>query len=160
MKKTTIRMKRSVSIIMLVLLLTSMLTMFAVPSFAATSGKVNSSTYCTVQISDKLLSKPGLQYAKVKINITDMLGWWGNSAKIRVTLRDQWGGYITSWVTKGGTTIKLGDDHRIYRIYIEVYNEPIKDNMWSRVVTAGDNFLNTGSAVNWKITNAKNCSIR
>jgi len=157
---TKTRMKKSVSIIMLIVtLMTTMVTLFAVPASAATSGEVNSSSYCTVQISNKLLSKRGKQYAKVKINTSDLAGW-KNSAKIRVTLRDQYGNYITSFVTKGGTTIKLGDDHSVYRIYVEKYNEPVKNSFWSRVFTGGSNWLNSGAAVNWKVTNPKDCTIR
>jgi len=159
MTKTATKMRKSVSIVMLIVtLMTTMITLFAVPASAATSGKVESSSYCTVQISNKLLSKRGKQYAKVKINITDQAGW-KNSAKIRVTLRDHHGNYITSFVTKGGTTIKLGDDHSIYRIYVERYDEPVSKNWFWSIFGTANNFINTGKAVNWKITNAKDCSI-
>ena len=157
---TKTRMKKSVFIIMLIVtLMTSMVTLFAAPASAATRGKIDSSSYCTVQISNKLLLKRGKQYAKVKINTTDLAGW-KNSAKIRITLRDQYGNYITSFVTKGGTTIKLGDDHNVYRIYVETYNEPVKNNFWSKIFTGASNWLNGGYAENWKVTNPKDCTIQ
>lgn len=160
MTKSASKIKKSVSIIMLVVaLMTTMITLFAVPASAATSGKVDGSSYCTVEISDKLINKRGKQYAKVKINITDMMEW-KNNGKVRVTLCDQYGNYITSFTTKGGSTIKLGDDHRVYRIYVETYNEPLSNNWFWRIINMGNNFENSGKTVNWKITNAKNCTIR
>jgi len=156
MTKKTTHLRKITSIFMLFV---TVFSLWALPVSASTAGKVNGSSYCTVNISDKLLNKRGKQYAKVTIKISDNMGW-NNNAKIRVTLRDQYGNYITSWVTKGGTTIKLGDDHSIYRVYIERYNEPSSGNWFFNIFTVGDNFINTGKAVNWKITNPKDCSIQ
>ena len=113
----------------------------------------------TVEISDKLINKRGTPDANVEIHITDMMGW-KNSGKVRVTLCDQYNNYITSFTTKGGSTIKLGDDHRVYHIYIDTYNEPLSKNWFWRIINMGNNFENDGKTVNWKITNAKNGTIR
>lgn len=102
-----------------------------------------------------LINKKGKQYATVKFKTYDMTGWWNTGAKVRITLRDGNGRYITSWIAKGGDTFKLGDDHRTYRIYVSYY-----DNPGNNFISQGNNFTNLGSAYKWTISNAKNCTIR
>lgn len=121
---------------------------------AATSGRTEHSTYCTVRISQKLINKRGTQYAKVKIKTYDMTGWWNTGAKVRITLRDGNGRYICSWIGKGGDTLKLGDDHSTYRIYVDYYESDKKG-----VIASGNNFINIGSAYKWKFSNPQNCTI-
>ncbi len=157
MTKRKTGIKKSLSIVMMLIMLMSAFTFFSVPSSAQTSGSVNSSAYCTVRISSKLLNKRGKQYAKVKVNTSSLFGR-KTSAKIRITLRDNRGRYITSWVTQSGTTIKLGDDHPVYRIYVESYDAPAK-GFWG-FITSADNFLNAGAAANWSVTSPKDCTIQ
>ena len=83
-----------------------------------------------------------------------MTGWYNTSAKVRITLRDGNGKYICSWIGKGGDTLKLGDDHSVYRIYVSYY-----DNPGNNFISQGNNFTNLGASYKWKISNAKNCSI-
>ncbi len=84
-----------------------------------------------------------------------MSGWYNTGAKVRITLRrDGNGNYICSWVGKGGDTLKLGDAHHVYRIYVSYY-----DNPGNNFISQGNSFTNTGASYQWKISNAKNCSI-
>lgn len=114
----------------------------SITAHAATSAKTQSSAYCTVKISQSLLNKKGKQYAKVKIKTYDMTGWYNTGAKVRITLRDGNGRYICSWIGKGGDTLKLGDDHSIYRIYVSYY-----DNPGNNFISQGNNFTNLGSVL-------------
>ena len=133
-----------------------MFMVFAVPtqSYAATSAKTSSSSYCTVKINQSLINKSGKQYATVKLKTYDMTGWWNTGAKVRVTLRDGNGRYITSWIAKGGDTFKLGDDHRTYRIYVDYY-----DNPGNNFISQGNNFTNMGASYKWTFSNPKNCTM-
>lgn len=140
---------------MLTLLLTfSMIPAASLTTYAATSARTSSSSYCTVKISQSLINKRGRQYANVKIKTYDMSGWYNTGAKVRITLRDGNGNYICSWVGKGGDTLKLGDAHHVYRIYVSYY-----DNPGNNFISQGNSFTNTGASYQWKISNAKNCSI-
>lgn len=159
MKKLAAKMKKTVSLVLIIVtLMTTMVTLCTVPASAATKGKVDSSSYCTVTISNKLIAKRGKQYAKVKLKISDLAGW-SNNAKVLVTLRDGNGKHIISFVTKGNSTLKLGDDHSVYRIYVQKYSKPVNNNSIFAFIQQGNNFINNGKAVNWSITNAKNCTI-
>lgn len=142
-------MKKIVSLLLVFALFLSAISLFSVPVSAATSGRRDYDTYCYVKISDSLLRKSGTQYATVKIKTYD--GWpslWNTGAYVTVTLKDgNTGAYICSFVTKGGDTIKLGDDHRSYRIYISAYGG------------GRNSFYDLGNSVKWKVTNPKNCTI-
>lgn len=131
-----------------------------VPAFAATSAKFGSSSYCQVTISNKLIQKRGKQYAKVKINTYSMVGRFNNGAKVQVTMRDERNRVIWSGVKKGGDTLKLGDDHRVYRISLKPYEQPVKGNMFQRSIISGNNFTNGGKCYKWSFCNAKDCTIR
>ena len=61
---------------------------------------------------------------------------------------------------RGGDTLKLGDDHKVYRIYVSPYNEPAKNNIWSKTITGGSNFENLGKCYKWVVTDAKICSTK
>lgn len=153
-------MKKKIITIMLTFVMAfSMLFATSITASAATTGKTGSSTYCTVRINQSLINKRGKQYAKVTLKTYSMGGWFNTGAKVRFTLKDVNGRYITSWIGKGGDTLKLGDDHRIYRIYVSYYNEPAKGGIFSRSITSGNNFINTGKACTWKASNAKDCKI-
>lgn len=148
-------MKKRIAAIMLTLaMLLTMLPATALTATAATTARFGTSNYCTVNISNSLLNKRGTQYATVKLKTYDMTGWFNTGAKVRVTLKDGDGRYICSWIARGGDTLKLGDDHRTYRIYVDYYDAPGKS-----FITQGNNFVNLGSSYKWSVSNAKNCSI-
>lgn len=146
--------KRIVTVMMTFAMLLTMVPATTLTASAVTTARVGASSYCTVNISNTLLNKKGTQYATVKLKTYDMTGWFNTGAKVRVTLKDEKGRYICSWTAKGGDTLKLGDDHRTYRIYVDYYSNP-----GGNFITQGNNFINTGSSYKWKISNAKNCSI-
>ena len=153
-------MKKLLSLILALVLTISAIPALSTPVSAATSGKRDSSTYCYVRISDSLINKSGRQYATVKLKTYDGLGWWNTGAYVTVTLRDgATNAFICSFVAKGGETLKLGDDHRSYRIYVGRYEEPITGGIISRTIVGGNNFSNLGNSVTWKVTNPKNCGI-
>lgn len=141
------------AIIAFVMLLSIVATVPMVAS-AETSGDTGSSAYCTVKINSSLINKKGTQYAKVKLKTYDLLGWSNTKAKVQITLKDENDNFICTWVGKGGDTLKLGDDHSVYRIYVDYY-----DNPGSNFISQGNNFTNLGASCKWEITDAKDCSI-
>ncbi|MBQ7580368.1 MAG: hypothetical protein IJU39_03560 [Clostridia bacterium] len=140
-------MKKTKKLIALVL---AMITVFTAMSFssvnasAANKGRTGSSTYCKVVISKSLINKAGRQYATVKLNTGTAANIFNTGKKVLVTLKDGNGRFITKWTAKGGDTLKLGDDYSVYRIYVDY---------------AETSFSGVGNSYNWKITNAKNCTI-
>lgn len=150
--------KRIVALLMALVMAVSLCT---IPAFAATSAKFDSNSYCEVKISNKLLNKKGKQYATVKLKTYDRWpGWWNNGAKVTVTMKDTKGRIIWKGQMKGGDTLKLGDDHAVYRLYFSAYKEPVKNNIWSKTFTGGNNFTNTGKCYKWTVSNAKDCTIK
>ena len=146
--------KKILAVVLTLVMVFSMIPAASLSASAATNAKTGSSAYCTVKISQSLINKRGRQYATVKLKTYDALGWWNTGAKVRITLRDGNGRYITSWIAKGGDTFKLGDDHHTYRIYVSYY-----DNPGHGVISQGNNFTNVGKSYKWTISNAKNCTI-
>ncbi len=146
--------KRILSVMLTLLMVFSMIPAASLTAHAATSAKTDSSAYCTVKISQSLINKRGRQYATVKIKTYDMTGWYNTRAKVRITLKDGNGNYICSWIGRGGDTLKLGDDHSVYRIYVSYY-----DNPGNNFISQGNNFTNLGASYKWKISNARKCSI-
>ncbi len=117
---------------------------------AATSASFsNSNAYCTVYISDALMKKQGYHCATVKL-VTRKIGGIPTNGKVQITMTDENGNHIWSGSKNGGVTLKLGNDHRVYRIYVRAYdygNDIVND-------------LGNGAKLNtWEFVNAKNCSI-
>lgn len=147
-------------ILSLLLTLSLFLSIFSLGSvFAVTSASFTGNNYCSVTISQKLMQNKKYKTATVKIITYDLIGK-KTSEKINVTLTDSKGNYIGTYKKKSGDTIKLGNDHSSYRIYISQYNEPVTGGILSRSIKSGNNFKNSGKCVTWKVTNNKNCSIR
>lgn len=111
--------------------------------------------FCTVTISDQLLNKRGKQYAKVTLLVKD-IGGRKNNGKVDIIMTDEHGRPIWSGVKNGGVTLNLGDDHRIYRIYVRKHYDG-GDN--PNFIQQGNNFTNRGKCVTWEFVNEKNCRI-
>lgn len=121
-------MKKGIAGIMaLVIIVTGSTGMSAKSVAAATSGKTGTDLYCSVKISDKLLKKPGRQYATVKIKTGTLWNIWNTGRYCKVTLRDGSDRYICTFNAKGGSKLKLGDDHTAYRIYVDYVDNPSWD---------------------------------
>ncbi len=147
--------KRLLSLTLVLIMVLSL----GVNAFAATTNRFNASnSYCTVKISQSLLRKPGYQTATVKLKTLDQLGW-SSGAKVVVTLKDDRGNTIWSGVKKATCTLKLGDDHSVYRIYVRPYYEPVTGGWIKQSIIRGNNFTNAGKCVKWVISNPKNCTI-
>ena len=123
---------------------------------AATSARFNSNSYCTVKISQSLLNSKRYKTATVKITTYNGRK---TSGKINVKLTDGYGNYIGTYTKNSGDTIKLGNDHSSYRIYLSAYQKPVTGGIISRTGSSGWNFENLGKCYTWKVSNNKNCSI-
>lgn len=150
-------MKKFLSVILTLSLIFSVL--FCENSFAATSASFDSNSYCTATISQKLMKNTKYKTATVKITTYDLRGK-KTSGKVSIRLTDGKGNYIGTYTKKSGDTIKLGNDHSSYRIYISAYKEPLTGGIISQTIKSGNNFTNLGKCVTWKVTNNKNCSIK
>lgn len=146
---------KRISAILLILIMS-----LASQVFGATSASFNSNSYCAVTISQKLMNSKKYKTATVKITTYGGLGNRKTSGKINVKLTDGKGNYIGTYKKKSGDTIKLGNDHSSYRIYITPYNEPVTGGIFSQSIKSANNFDNLGKCVTWKVSNNKNCSIR
>ena len=145
------------AVLMAVMLMMTMIT----PVSAATRAEFGRNSCCTVRISQSLLNKRGKQYATVKLKTHSGFNTgWNSGGKVMVTMKDEYGRLIWRGVKRGGDTLKLGDDHRIYRIYVSAYDEPVTGWIIRQTIIGGNNFTNRGKCVYWSFSNQKNCSIQ
>lgn len=154
-------MKKAFRSVLLAIMILVTSSSFVLPASASTQAKFTSGKYCEVRISQSLLNKRGKQYATVKLKTHAAFPSSRNSGgKTIVTMRDQYGRMIWQGQVKGGTTLKLGDDHSVYRIYVNVYNEPVTGSIFRQTIAGGNNFTNLGNCHAWSFSNPKNCTIR
>lgn len=85
--------------------------------YAKTKDYVGSG-YCTVLLKDSLYKKRGLQYGKVKLKISP-------NQTVKVVMYDLNNRFICSFKTKNAT-LKLGDDHNGYKIYVKDDGSPYR----------------------------------
>ena len=89
---------------------------------------INGSNTVTVELKDRNRS------ASVKLNVYEAGHPWGNKAVVIVTMRDEHGNFIWQGEQRGGDTLNLGNDHRVYQITIsktgDTFNQ-IKSAQWS-----------------------------
>ena len=150
-------MKKAIKVIISMSMVLVLLACSSIPAFAATNGKVADGQCCTVKIEkslrDQYKSGGKVQYATVKLEIRDQFNKFTNSGKVRIVLRDGDGKWICEWNARGGDTFKLGNDHAVYKIYVYYYSSGKNDT-----ISVGNDFINRGKTVNWKITNPKKCT--
>lgn len=124
--------------------------------YASTRSDIeDENNYCTVRIDPYLIKKRGKQYAKVKLKVY-YTNPWGKSKskrwKVTITLTDENGKFLKKWTGRGDDTLKLGDDHISYRIYVR---ELEQNSFWRRVEAYSfDHPIDY-----WEFTNSKNCTI-
>ena len=103
--------------------------------------------YTTVRLSKNKKGK--LQSGKIKIYTYNSLTGWKTSGKIHVTLRDTNGRWICEFDTTSGATLKLGNDHAAYRVYIAK----------KKMKNSADDFINVGNCGYWAIQCTSNTYI-
>ena len=101
--------------------------------------------YTTVYLNTK---KGKLQNGKIKVYAYDLLGCKTN-AKLHIVLRTTSGKWICEFNTTSGSTLKLGNDHYAYRVYISP----------QKIKNSADDFLNCGKCVYWAIQCTSNTYI-
>lgn len=141
------------SILTLTLLVSSLLSM---PVYATTSASFGTNNYCTVSLSGELTNSKKYKTATVKITTYDLFNK-KTSGVINVKLTDGNGRYIGTYKKKSGDTIKLGNDHSSYRIYVSEYNAK---KTFLGIFSSSRNFINSGKCATWKVSNNKKCIIR
>lgn len=139
----------------IVLVIFSLLTL---PTFAVTSARFGSNQYCKVTISQKLMASKKYKTASVKLNTYNTFGK-KSSGDINVTLTDGNGKYIGTYKKKGGATIKLGNDHSSYRIYISAC-EKAEGGLIETIIARSYNSRNRYECCTWQVTNNKDCTIK
>lgn len=142
-------MKKLIKLFAAALMVMTLAVTTLVPGFAATKGDIGSSTECYIQIDNKLIQKKGKQYATVKIK-TYQGFIIPKKAPVQIELLDgKTRKHIITWRAKGGDKISLGDDHRSY--ILRVKSIPIQKNT---------DICDSMKASTWKITSAKDCTIK
>ncbi len=146
------KIKKTLSILLICIL------SFTSQVFAATSAKFDGNKYCTATISQKLMKNKRYKKASVKVTAYNSRGR-KVSGKINITLTDGNGNHIGTYTKNSGDTIKLGNDHSGYRIYVSRYTKSAK-GFWEEVIFSANNLTDLEKFYTWKITNNKDCSIR
>jgi hypothetical protein len=153
--------KRFVRVFAVLFVVVTVMTSFGITASAASTSSVKNvgSGYVTVKISQSLLNKKGLQYAKVQLQALKSNGKADYDSWVHVTLRDNKGKWICEFNQHTGANsvvdLKLGDDHSVYRIYVTKYE--YRSGNWK---TAADDFIRLGKTpARWKINNPRDCSI-
>ena len=90
--------------------------------------------------------------AKIKIHTYNQSGK-ETSGEVHIILKDVNGRKISEFDAKSGDTLKLGDDHGIYRVYISKKRYP---NSFSGQVS---DMNNTPKCYHWAIECTKNCHV-
>lgn len=90
---------------------------------------------------------------KIRIFTYDMAGK-KTSGQIHVTLRDWNGKWIRELDAKSGDTLYLGDNYDQYRVYIA------KKQYSDTFIGNGDDFINVGKCVSWRLECTGNCYIQ
>lgn len=121
-------------------------------STTATGSFSNKKAYTTVRLN------AGVSAGYITINSYDGLGL-KTSAKLHVCLTDYNGNWICEFNTTSGTKLKLGNDHREYRVYVSPGHYDTNGSFWKTVINGGNKFTNDGKCVTWKLTANSNCYI-
>lgn len=90
--------------------------------------------------------------AYIKIYTYDAMGY-KSSGQVHITLRDWNGKWICEFDAKSGDSLKLGNDHSQYRVYIAKKQYP------NTIIGNGDDFINVGKCQSWAINCTSNCYI-
>lgn len=132
-------MKKVTKTLAAILCLSIIFSCFAINTFAATSGSMGNN-YCTVNLTSN-------KNATVKIKVWGAAPFGSNSTHIVLT--DGNGRWLCEWDLKDcywGKTIKLGSDHKTYRIYCKYYTS--------------NGTHGIGQASKWKVYSPNNCTIK
>lgn len=113
----------------------------------------NRKDYTTVELN------AGISSGSITIETYDKLGLRTNT-NIHVTLCDSNGKWICEFNTTSGTKLNLGNDHSQYRVYVAEGYYNTDGSFWNAVINGGNNFINSGKSVTWKLTCKSNCYIR
>ncbi len=143
--------KKILSILLALISVVTMFTATHIDAQAATWRTGNFDTgytakgYTTIYLTSK---KGKLQNGKIKVYAYDKLGYKTN-AKLHIVLRTTSGKWICEFNTTSGSTLKLGNDHYAYRVYISP----------QKLSNSANDFLNMGKCVYWGIQCTSNTTI-
>jgi hypothetical protein len=140
-------MRKFNRIIALILVTLTLVAALAASAFAAESAKREFSDGASVTVNLEY-GKKGLQNGKVKIQTYDILGF-KSSAKVHVMFLDLDGNWVCEFDAKSGDTLKLGNDHEGYQIFLTPRSG----------LSQPANFINVGKCVSWSVTAKSNCSV-
>lgn len=139
-------MKKALALLLIFVLVFSICSTVAL---AASSGTVYAGKYgnsCNITLNSRNKD------AYVTFRYTNYYaGIWGypkNQAKIH--MYDNNGRYITSWTARNGDRLRLGRDHKGYKLYVTAYTGTY----------AGIRFYNNTAVGKFNFVSGSNCSIR
>ena len=143
-KNNTLRQK----LLALLLTIISVLTVFTATGISADAASwrtgrfdlgYTAKGYTTVYLSKN--NKGKLQNGKIKVYSYNSVTGRKTNGKIHILLRTTGGRWICEFNTTSGSTLKLGNDHAAYRVYISAQD----------LHCQAKNFLNDGACGFWAI---------
>lgn len=118
-------------------------------AFAATNGTVYAGKYgksCNITLNSR--NKDAYVTFRYTNNYSGVYGYPKKQAKIH--MYDNNGRYITSWTATNGDRLRLGKDHKGYKLYVTAYTGTY----------AGIRFKSNTAVGTFRFVNASNCTCR
>ena len=92
--------------------------------FASDSNNFTQNTFVTVKVDESLIMTEGQQFASVKVVTHDIdNNKWNTGGRVIVTLYSTNGENLWTGIKNGGDYIRLSDEHSMYRINLQIYQE-------------------------------------
>ena len=125
---------------------------------ASDSNSFSWNTFMTVIIDESLIQTEGQQFASVQIVTHDIdNNSWNTGGKVIVTLYSENGEYLWTGIKNGGDYIGLSDEHSVYQINLQIYQEEETGNVFTRNIIRSQNNDNYQKCCYWSLEDFVNC---
>ena len=130
----------------------------ALSCFASDSNSFTRNTFVTVKVDESLIMAEGQQFASVKVVTHDIdNNRWNTGGKVIVTLYSANGENLWTGIKNGGDYIGLSDEHSVYRINLQIYQEEETGNILTRNIIRSQNNDNYQKCCYWSLEEFANC---
>ena len=126
--------------------------------FASDSNNFTQNTFVTVKVDESLIMTEGQQFASVKVVTHDIdNNKWNTGGRVIVTLYSTNGENLWTGIKNGGDYIRLSDEHSMYRINLQIYQEEETGNVFTRNIIRSQNNDNYQKCCYWSLEEFANC---
>ena len=115
--------------------------------------ETGSDSYYNVTLNSSIANSIWKRYAKVRLKTRNSVDKRESNARVHVKITDQYNNWLSEFDSKGGETLKLGNDHSGYRIYVSYYKS--NGSWWD----AADAFVDQGGSGEWRAVASSNCTV-